>query len=193
MNNKNLLIIKHLLTHKEALNIHQISQNINMDYKNTYTIVKRLQKKGLLLLKTFGKAHQVLLQPTPHPLIYEAEYVRKQDSLKNKNLHVLLNFFLRGLQNKFYILLLFGSYAKGKQTKHSDIDLMFIVPDTDAEDFEKNISNITALIPLKLHTHIFPQKEFLAMKNSKELTVGSEAIKNNIILHGIELYYELII
>jgi len=30
------------------------------------------------------------------------------------------------------------------------------------------------------------------MKRSKEVTVGSEAIKNNVILHGIEYYYEMI-
>ena len=87
---------------------------------------------------------------------------------------------------------MFGSYAKKTQTKHSDIDLLFIVPDSEEERMEKEIQTITRLLPLNLHTNIFTETDFKHMKNSKEITVGSEAMKNNIILHGIETYYEMI-
>ena len=69
---------------------------------------------------------------------------------------------------------------------------MFIVPDAAEEKMEKEIHNIASTLPLKLHVNVFKESEFKAMKNSKETTVGSEAIENNIILHGIELYYEII-
>ena len=57
---------------------------------------------------------------------------------------------------------------------------------------EKSIHHIASLNPLKLHLNLFKESEFIAMKKSKEFTVGSEAIKNNIILYGTEQYYELI-
>ncbi len=88
-------------------------------------------------------------------------------------------------------MLLFGSYAKKTQSKESDIDLMFIAPDSD-EKFESKIRNIARIIPLKLHINVFKESEFKAMKNSKILTVGQEVINSNIILYGIENYYELI-
>ena len=96
------------------------------------------------------------------------------------------------MKSKFYVMLLFGSYAKGTRTKRSDIDLLFIVPDEREETYERDIQNIASMIPLKVHVNIFKEKDFLAMKNSKEHTVGSEAIKRNIILHGIDVYYGLI-
>jgi hypothetical protein len=77
------------------------------------------------------------------------------------------------------------------QTKHSDIDLMFIVPDVE-EIMEKEINSIIRTLPLKIHANIFTESEFLAMKNSREITVVSEAMKHNIIIHGIESYYVLI-
>lgn len=80
---------------------------------------------------------------------------------------------------------------KKTQTKHSDIDLFFIVLDAD-KDFEQKVLSIAQLIPLQLHVNVFSESEFIAMKKSKENTVGSEVIKNNIILYGIEAYYELL-
>ena len=69
---------------------------------------------------------------------------------------------------------------------------MFIVTDEAEGSMEKEIQNIASTLPLKLHVNIFKETDFKAMENSKETTVGSEAIKNNIILHGIEAYYELL-
>ena len=186
-------IIIYLLRNKEKeLNIRQIARGLRIDYKNVYSLILQLQKKGILTLQRFGKSWKILLNNAPHPLVYEAEYQRKQEILKNKDLLVMLDYFHRHMKTSFYVLLLFGSYAKRTNTKNSDIDLLFIVPNELEEKYEQNIQHIASLLPLKLHLNIFKEKDFLAMKNSKELTIGSEAIKNNILLHGIEEYYELL-
>ena len=185
-------IIKVLLENREQeLNITSLSTLLHKDYKTTHTIVKRLEKKKLLTLQKFGKSFKIMLNSTSHPLFFEAEYMRKEEFVRDKNIKVMLDYFKNGLKTSLYILLLFGSYAKKKNTSHSDIDLFFIAPDSD-KDFEKKVLAIARLIPLKLHIQVFTEKEFLAMKQSKETTVGSEVIKNNIILYGIEAYYELL-
>ena len=192
MNKQEHLILKELLEQEQKeCNIAQLSKLSNKDYKTTYNIVKRLEKEKIISLKKFGNSWKITLIPKPHPLIFETEFLRKTEFLNNKNINLMLKYFKDGLKTPFFILLLFGSYAKHTQTKHSDIDLFFIAPDNDFE-FEKKVLNISNLIPLKLHINIFTKKEFLAMKNSKETTVGSEVMKQNIILHGIESYYELI-
>jgi hypothetical protein len=56
---------------------------------------------------------------------------------------------------------------------------------------ENEIQSIANTLPLKLHINVFKESDFKAMESSREITVGSEAIKNNIILHGIEMYYEM--
>ncbi len=190
MMRKDVDVLKYLLDNKEMqFSVKQISEKVHIDYKNMYELIKRLQKEKIVLLKKIGNSYQINIIYSEHPLIYEAEYRRKFELLKNKNLKLVLEYFKD--ISEFHIMLIFGSYSKNKQNKHSDIDLMFIVSDEMHEKFEKKVHEISSLIPLKLHIYVFSQKEFIAMKNSKELTVGSEAIQNNVILHGIELYYRL--
>ena len=192
MKGKEAEIIKLLIENKgKELSINQIAKLLKKDYKNAHNIVTRLYRTKIVMLEGFGKSYKVNLINKAHPLIYEAECIRRQELLKNKGIAVMYDSF-KSMRSKFYILLLFGSYAKKAQTKHSDIDLMFIVPDLAEEKMEREIQNITGTLPLKIHVNIFKESDFKAMKNSKEITVGSEAIKNNIILHGIEPYYEMI-
>ena len=192
MKQLNAFILKELLQEKDKeTNIASLAKKCKKDYKTIYTIIKRLEKKNLLSLTRFGQSWKINLRSRPHPLLFEAEYLRQQQILKNKNLNMIVKYFKEGLKTPFFILLLFGSYAKHTQTKQSDIDLFFIHPDTDTH-FEKKVMNITSLIPLKLHLNVYSETEFRSMKKSKETTVGSEVIKNNMILYGIETYYHLI-
>jgi len=192
MKRRDAAIVKHLIENKnQELNILMISKALKMDYKNVYVIVKRLEKEALLKLESFGQSRRVKLITKMHPLIFEAEYIRKEELLKNKNLAVMLDHFKSHLKSKHYVLLIFGSYAKKKQTKLSDIDLLFIVPEGEEELFEQKVNTAANLLPLPIHHFVFSETQFLNMAGAQKPNVGQEAIKNNIILYGIETYYEL--
>jgi len=192
MKSKEVEIIKLLIENRDKdLSINQIAKLLKKDYKNAHNIITRLSKMQLVQLQPFGNSYRVSLINRMHPLIFETEYLRRSELLKKKDIAVMYSYF-NGMHSKLYILLVFGSYAKKTQTKHSDIDLMFIVPDAAEEKMEKEIQNIAGTLPLKIHINIFKESDFKAMKNSKEITVGSEAIKNNIILQGIEPYYGMV-
>ncbi len=193
MRNKDAVIIKYLIENKnQELNILKISKALRMDYKNAYSIVKRLEKESLVKIESFGQSNRVTLIPQVHPIIFEVEYARREAILKDKNFMVMLKHFKKSLKTRCYILLLFGSYAKKAQTKHSDIDLMFICPNGMEEQFEKEVDKAARLLPLLLHCSVFSDKQFIDMINTKESNVGQEALKNNVILYGIETYYEII-
>ncbi len=193
MRNKDVVIIRFLIERKdEELNILKLSKELRMDYKNVYSIVKRLEKESLIKLESFGQSNRVKLISQIHPLIFEAEYNRRKELLKDKNIVVMLNDFKNALKSKCYILLIFGSYAKKTQTKNSDIDLMFIVPDGKEELFEKDVHRIAISLPLPIHPLVFSEKQFLEMVDAKESNVVQEALKNNIILYNIEAFYEMI-
>ncbi len=193
MMRKDCIIIKYLLEHKEQeMNINSLAEALQIDYKTVYTIIKRLEKENIVCLKIFGKAQKIELNQRSNPLLFQAEFERKNEFLKNKDMKVMFDYFMKGLPTQFFIFLVFGSYAKKKQTKQSDIDLFFIVSNEEYIRMEKSIHHIASLIPLKLHVNLFKESEFIAMKKSKEFTVGSEVIKNNIILYGMEQYYGLI-
>ena len=193
MRSKEPTIIKFLVEHKnEELNIRNISKAMKMDYKNAYSIIKRLEKASLVKIEAFGQSSRVKLNAIANPLIFEAEFERRKEVLKDKNLAVMLSSFKRGIKSKLYVLLLFGSYAKKTQTKSSDIDLMFICADGLEDAFEKDNNRIARSMPLPLHTIVFSESQFIGMINAKESNAGQEALKNNVILYGIETYYEMI-
>lgn len=193
MRDRNADILKYLIENNgEELSMLAIARAMKMDYKNVFAIVKRLEKEQIVALKKFGASSRVELNKAVHPLVFEAECTRRKEILKNKNILVMLRRIRSGLKSELYVLLLFGSYAKKTQTKSSDMDLMFIVPDGMEEKFEKKTHDVFSMLPLPIHHFVFSESQFLGMVDSKEFTVGKEAAKNNIILHGIENYYEMI-
>jgi len=193
MINKDAVIIRYLIEKKnEELNILKISKAVHMDYKNVHVIITRLEKKSLVTLESFGQSRRVTLVSQIHPLIFEAEYHRRKELLKDKNLAVMLSDLKKAVPSKCYVLLIFGSYAKKTQTKSSDIDLMFIVPDGKEELFEKDINQAARMLPLPIQYLVFSEKQFLEMIHARQSNVGHEALSNNLILYGIETYYEMI-
>jgi len=180
-------IIKALIENK-SLTIREISKKINSDYKITHTAIKRLIEKKIISIETIGKGSLCKLNNNFTFEIYKAEDERKEDLLKNKNIRQLYREISTRIKASFFIFLIFGSYAKKKQAKYSDIDLVFI---SNEENFEKTINNIVVILPLKTHILVFTEEEFIKMKDSKEKNVVKEAIENNIILYGIENYYKL--
>lgn len=187
MKSKETDILKVLIEKNEELNISKISKYSKIGYKNTYQILKRLNKKNLVKFETFGRNKKCILNIKANPLIFETEFARSKKLLsKNKNLKVLFN-KLKGLEFPF-LALIFGSYAKGKAAKHSDIDIL-----TVSEDKRKrNINEIFQMFPMDFHLTQINFEEFCTMLKSKEFSVVSEAVKYNVILLGIETYYLLL-
>jgi predicted nucleotidyltransferase len=116
--------------------------------------------------------------------VYEAEYLRQINLFRSKDFIVLRNRLAE--LNFAFVALVFGSYAKGNPNKHSDIDLLTIGGD------QKEIKSVISILPDKIHLTMVTPTEFNEMARNREFTVVSEAIKNNIILIGIEEYYRLI-
>lgn len=178
-------ILKYLLENKEEqFTINQISKTLNINYRIAHTQIKLLETEKIIKIKKAGNSLLCSLTNNFNEKIYLAEHLRRSQLSKDKDFQQIINRYNNAKQN--YILLLFGSFAKNKQTKHSDIDLLAITHNP------KEIEEITKLIPKAIHLTTVSYQEFLYMKNSNEVSVGKEAIKNNIILIGIEEYYRLI-
>ncbi len=182
-------IIKFLVENKKPRTIREIAQQIKADYRITYIAIQRLIEKKILTVQTIGKSSLCKLDEKHYGLeVHEAENERKDAILKNKNINQLYKEIMSKVKTSSFILLLFGSYAKSKHTKISDIDLLFI---SNEPHFESRITDILSLLPLKTHALVFTEEEFIRMKDAKRSNVIQEAIESNIILYGIEAYYWL--
>ena len=105
---------------------------------------------------------------------------------------LMLKDLLTSVNNPFFIILVFGSYAKEKQTINSDLDLMFILKNkNDSKEIEQAINNIHT--KTKKSVHYVDINDFLDMiKNPNQFNIGNEAKKYHVILHGVEMYYEIL-
>lgn len=181
-----ILVLKFLMGRKEeGFTIRKISEGLKINYRIAYEKAMSLEKSGLIKITRHGNSKICSLTYEFDWRVFEAEYLRRQDLFRNKDFLVIHNDLSR---LKFpFVALLFGSYAKGNATKHSDIDILAIGGD------EKEItSNLMLLFSEKIHLTWVSYGDFIEMAKSREFTVVSEAIKNNIILIGIEEYYRLL-
>jgi len=178
-------ILKLLLNNKEArFTIKKIAETLKINYRTAHENVLKLESESLVKTTLMGNSRMCEFTYRFNPKVFEAEAERRGDLFKNKDFMILHN---RLAELKFpFIALLFGSQAKGAANKHSDIDLLTIGGD------EKEIKAAISLLPDKIHHTTLSYDNFINMAKSKEFTVVSEAIKNNIILIGIEEYYRLL-
>ena len=153
-----------------------------------------MEKEGALIIKSAPPAKIISLNLHATELLIEAEKKLRQEFLRQ---HRWMKVFLQDYSTKssstFSVLLVFGSYAKGKQTVHSDIDMLLIVPKKDdVEVMEKMVYSIP--LKIKKQSIVVEEKDFHEMiSNSNKFNVGNEARKHHIILYGDEQYYALLV
>lgn len=118
----------------------------------------------------------------------------KLASKKNIPLHVLraIDFELRHCTD-FYIVLVFGSYAKGKQNAKSDLDVAVIVEsDASRKEVIPYLETVKRRELLEIDYHVFTRAEFQKMLYVEQPNVGKEIYSNNIIYYGAVQYFLLL-
>lgn len=182
----------------------EISKKLKIGYRPAYNHVFGLEKEGVMVIKTAGRAKQCLLNlenVKSRYLLQEVDLMKKEALYKN---HPKLNAVLEGLTSKvtsqfvadIHSIILFGSYAKGTATKGSDIDLLFIVSDLKNKALRETIERESAsyqyshnLIVSPLITDI---TEFKKMLKSKEMNIGKETREYGIALYGSEQFWRFV-
>lgn len=192
--NTQLSIIAHLLNHDEPQTIRGLARQLGKAYPLVYNAIPELVRQEIVLKKSAPPAQIISLNPHTSPeMLIEAERKIRHDFLQqNKWLAIFLQDVQMNSPTSFFVFLIFGSHAQGKQTAKSDLDLLLIVP--RAEDSE-NIEQVVREVYTKVPKHLITVREehFLEMiKNSRQFNVGNEARKHHILLYGIEEYYQLL-
>ncbi len=192
--NTQLDILGHLLNQEEPQTIRGIARALGKSYPLVYNAVQELVKQEIIITKRAPPATLITLNRySPLQVLLEAEKKRSYLFLnKFRGFHVLLEDILRSSKSIYFSLLVFGSYAKGKQTPQSDLDLLIIVPTKG--DIPK-MEDALMYIPTKTKKHfiIVEEDDFISMlSKANQFNVGNEAKKHHLILYGAEQYYELV-
>jgi len=181
-------ILKYLIENKNPQSIKNISGAVLIDYKNTYNIITEIPS-GIIYQNKIGNTNLVNLNLVPNQDIYSVENKRTEEFLSKNPKIKLISDDIKEINYPFMIVLIFGSYAKGKNTSSSDVDICII---SDNKIKTKKLIEQLNLSSLKLEIQDFTAEEFVSMIEKKQNNLGHEIVKNNIILYGIENYYNLI-
>jgi len=93
----------------------------------------------------------------------------------------------------FFILIVFGSYAKKKNRKSSDLDVAILINDaSQKKDIEIIMETIKRRELQKIDSHIITLNEFKEMLNSEYENLGKQIYKNNVAYYGHQTYVELL-
>ncbi|MBI2124205.1 nucleotidyltransferase domain-containing protein [Candidatus Pacearchaeota archaeon] len=187
--NNNLKVLKLFVGNKDkSFTIKKAAEALKINYRIAYEEIMKLEKEGLIKIAKHGNSKVCSFNYKYHSKIVEIEEVRKQELFKNKDIKLAYK-RIKEAKSPFYCLVIFGSYANKINQKGSDIDLCLI---TGNQKINKEVQSILSITPINIHLHEFSSQHFLAMLKSKELNVGNEILKNNIVLHGIEAFYEIV-
>ena len=179
-----------------SLTFKQIKQQSRQKSNNIVQIaLKEFQKQNLTEAKATGDVTTYSLNlnnnltPSYLNLINEIE-VGKSEVPKN---------ILEGIKNRifkhteFFILIVFGSYAKGKATQKSDLDIALIV---GLEQTKKEIAPYLETIKrreiIPIDYHMFTRIEFLEMLKAEVENIGKQIFKSSIVYYGYIAYCNLI-
>ena len=183
-----LEILKYLnKNNSESFSILEISKELNLDYKNCFNKIKKLAQLNLVSLTKIGNTNQIKFNYLFCDKTLLVEHSKKEDLFKEKNFKIIEK-RIKELNYPFLIVLVFGSYAKNTNDKHSDIDLCVIC---DNDKVIKKLFDKLRLLPLDIDLNEFSVSEFKSMIDTKKVNVSSEIISNNVILFGVENFYSL--
>lgn len=179
---------------EEELAIRGIAKRLGKSYTLVYNNIADLDDKGLIKKRDVPPAQVITLNKfAPTDTLISIEFRRRIEFVqKHPWIRVMLEDILRAARGHFFVLLVFGSYAKGTQTPGSDLDLLVIVQDKkDMMEIENSVQNVYTKI--KKGLILVDINDFKGMiRNTDEFNVGNEAKKHHMILHGIEEYYRII-
>ena len=180
--------------------INQIAKKTDFDYAYANREINKLIKKDIISKNTVGNAHLCSLNlknDETIAIIFDYETHKKSrfyNGHKVLKAH-FLDFFREAKRYNIHSFVIFGSYASGKETKKSDLDILIILENKKQSDMmHKMINDIFKLSDAEINPIVIGRKDFTEMLANKiKLNIGKEALKNHVILYGIERFWELVL
>lgn len=182
-------------------NIREIARKAGISYDAAYRHVKYLVEKNILIEKRVGKASVCSLslkniltrKYLENISIANTEEFLKKDLVLRNLFNELAEKLKKPTQNELLCIVIFGSYARGEQTEHSDIDVLIISSTFDVrEKLERECGGIEHMYGIDIASLITTALEFKKMLRSKKRMVAHEIQRDGIVLYGFENYYLLL-
>lgn len=178
------------------LTFRQIKKQAEQKSNNIIQIaLKEFLKQGLIRSKAISDVFTYQLNLSNNSVAAYLNVINQGEIQKRKFPKEILAQIQEKILKKteFFILIVFGSYAKGKATQKSDLDVAVIV---ESEKARKEIAPFLETIKRRetrqIDHHIFTRKEFLELLDVDYENIGKQIFKNSIIYYGYIPYFNMI-
>lgn len=190
---KKLEFIQRVDEHKQGIHVREISRLLKTGMPNILRYAKILQKEGVITKERDANLVKYKLKNNPLTLAYLAQVHTHKFLALPKKIQLGVKDFLSELGVKPLMVLIFGSYAKGNYTEHSDLDIILIFQELkDHEQIEKTAKRISMRTNIKISPVYVPYNDFEKNFLNKEHQFSNEIRDRVILIEGINLYYALL-
>lgn len=146
-----------LMTHPdERYFVRQLTAILQEDSTNVSRELARLARLGLLTCQEEGR--QKYYQANRHCSVFEE---LRGLAVKTIGLGDVLRAALRPITGRIRVAFLFGSFAQGKATAESDVDLL-VVGDVGSAELAKALRPARAKLSREINATVYPPREFRA-------------------------------
>jgi predicted nucleotidyltransferase len=162
-----------------------LAQVASLSHPEVSSVVKALEKRGIVNIHFVGRSHQVVLNEKSYILKSIIEPVFKAESNTiNSLLTTIRSFFEneRGITS----VAVFGSVAKGLEKESSDIDLLVIAEDKERANTCVSRANTETIsrFGLAISQLLFSKEEFARKRNTQ---LGKSILESYILVWGKDL------
>jgi predicted nucleotidyltransferase len=157
-----------------------------------YAALGKMKSLGILKARKAGRTMLYSLDLGSRAAIANLSLIEEMNSLVRNIPQKNIEELLKSIKTPFFSLIITGSYAEGRQTPKSDLDVVVIVDRShDKRKVEASLWEGELMIP-EVHLYVFTDEEFLSMLLSKEENYGKEVARKHIILEGANSYYRIL-
>jgi len=171
--------------------LYQLSKELKIGLGRTKTLLENLKNKDILISTKKGRTIFYKLNEN-NRLVYDIIYLAHKDALLKTDgkylsaITRLSDLYKEELKDNLISVILFGSVAKGKAKKWSDIDILIILKTKPDEEKRKNMMEISSSI-LDTYANISEEHFFTEKEFEEAYRIGDDflinVIKEGIILH----------
>ncbi len=183
--------------------INELANKTNISYSYVHGQVEELKGKGILVVNQ--RTNRKYCRPNYNNPEVKVSFVKisnqiAEDFLKKRDkiffvVKKLLSVLPKKTDFNLLSVVLFGSLAKGTDSKKSDIDLFILVPSKKKYDeiIDTECAVLSRSFGIEINPMVSEPANLLTMLKDKEHNVANEILKNKIILFGAEKFWELIL
>ncbi|MEK6823840.1 MAG: nucleotidyltransferase domain-containing protein [Nanoarchaeota archaeon] len=173
--------------------IREIMKKINKkSYNWIFRAVDKLKKMGIIKVKTKGASSICSVDLDNQLTLNYFSLLEKLSISKKLPMKNILE-LIGSIPIVYFSFIIAGSYAEGKATKKSDLDVVVLVENKDdSKKIFTILKNKGELMIPPAHIYVFTKNEFLEMLLNKEQNYAKLIFEKKILIFGAENYYLII-